>query len=102
MYRSLLQAHLGYRSLLQAHLAQAEFRVAESELHAAGQRAMVAELEKRDGSTATAKELLALLEELQALCTAHRDGLKQRLDAYHADTIPSRSEQPSSVGEAVF
>ena len=91
MYRSLLQAHLGYRSLLQAHLAQAEFRVAESDLHVAGQRDVVAELEARGAPSATARELLSLLEELQTLCAAHRDGLRERLVAYHSD-VPARME----------
>jgi len=85
MHRSLLQAHLSYKSLLQAHLAQAEFRVAESDLHVAGQRDVVAELEARGASSETARELLSLLEELQALSAAHRDRLRKRLTAYSSD-----------------
>jgi hypothetical protein len=37
LYRARRQPQLGYKSLLQAHIAQAEFKIAESGMYAAGQ-----------------------------------------------------------------
>ena len=66
-------------ALISDHLAAAEGHVAEGLAHLNHQRSIIAELE-RDGHDATlARELLATLEETQAMHIVNRDQLAEEL-----------------------
>jgi hypothetical protein len=70
------------RQMLREHLQLAEKHVDEGEQHLRDQRRIVDELE-RDGhakSAEKARELLATMEQTQALHLADRDRLRAQLD----------------------
>ena len=69
------------RAILESHLAFVEQHVSKSKKHIARQREHIGELE-RDGHiqlAVSAKQLLALFLELDALHVAHRDRLRLEL-----------------------
>ena len=67
------------RALWQEHLAQAERHVTLGETHVAKQRGIVAELERDGHDARIARDLLAELEQMQALHVANRDRLREDL-----------------------
>jgi hypothetical protein len=65
------------RAMIEKHLAQAEQHVADGERHITRQRQIIAELERDDHDAGSAKELLTIFEETQAIHIADRDRLKE-------------------------
>jgi hypothetical protein len=70
------------RQRLQQHLDEAEEHVAQAEQHVAQQQALVARLERVGLPTATARRVLALLEESRDLHIIDRDRLRHKLAQY--------------------
>ena len=65
------------RAMIEKHLAQAERHVADGERHITRQRQIIAELERDGHDAGSAKELLTIFEETQAIHIADRDRLKE-------------------------
>ena len=63
--------------MIEKHLAQAEQHVADGERHITRQRQIIAELERDRHDAGSAKELLTIFEETQAIHIADRDRLKE-------------------------
>jgi hypothetical protein len=77
------------REKLKRHLDEAEDQVARSIRHVAEQWNLIARLEGKGHDTATARRLLALLEESRDLHLVERDRLLRFIKEYSPD-IPAR------------
>jgi hypothetical protein len=67
------------RRTLEEHLEAAERRIAQGQQHLSSQRAIVAELRADGHDSREAEELLAILEQSQALHIAGRDRIRNEL-----------------------
>jgi hypothetical protein len=69
------------RAVIEEHLRQAEHHVADGERHIAEQHELIGALERDGHDTATARELLATLQQTQSLHIFDRDRLLEELSA---------------------
>jgi hypothetical protein len=69
--------------LKREHLTQTERQIAQGERYIAGQREIVADLERTGGDAEPARRQLHLLEVAQRLLFADREQLRKELGSHH-------------------